>query len=156
MANPLKEHLMAVKKAMTELHRQFLEDLRLEREDDTKKKMTSVEWLHALIGSEEYKWIAPFNSLMTDVDALSDREPTESDLLIVRAELEKLFFQDDPSDGFAGQFYAMTQQNADLIYFHTALRTSIRMLPVGAPSPQSAQIRLGWHQSERLAKLLKK
>ena len=60
------------------------------------KVLNPAEWFQILLGSAEYGWLKPLNSLISDIDALLEAKSiSPSDLGILHHELERFFFKED-------------------------------------------------------------
>ena len=141
--------LVSARTALYELHRLLLSVLKKTREKEMGKVMNATEWFHALLNAPEYQWLKPLNSLLSDVDALSDSGRAASDdLAILRAELEKFFFKENgDATSFNYHYRKLFAHNHDVMYSHGHLKIAFADLPQTLLPPNPDEVRLGWHKT---------
>jgi hypothetical protein len=93
MVNP---ELAKIQSLLHEHHRLLLISLKQDLERLQGKVLNPAEWFQILLGSAEYGWLKPLNSLISDIDALLEAKSISSvDLGILHHELERFFFKED-------------------------------------------------------------
>ena len=147
---PVASHpeLQAVRQGLQELHRVLLAALKKDHERIAGRVVPPAEWFQILIGSPEYQWVKPLNSLVSDVDALTEL-PTisETDILIVQYELEFFFFKEnDDVTSFNYHYRKIFQHQHDVMFSHGHLRQAFLALPKGHVPVATDKIRSVWHK----------
>src|SRR5690242_20665893 len=90
------EELKNVQTSLHELQRLLLSILKQDHERASGKVLNPAEWFQILLGAPEYAWLKTLNSLVSDVDALSEcSKLSTQDLAILRAEVDRLFFTEN-------------------------------------------------------------
>ena len=114
------------------------------------KVMQPSEWFQTLLSAPELAWVRPLNSLLSDVDALSEaKQAGPQDLAVLYYELERFFFkEDDDVTSFNSHYRKLFANSPDLMFAHGQLRQAFSDLPVPAgPLPMNAdEIRRSWHR----------
>jgi hypothetical protein len=143
------QELLAVRTALHELHRLLLSALKMERERVTGRVFNPAEWFQLLISAPEYQWLKPLNSLLSDVDALSELKAVASqDLAILRHELETFFFKENEDvTSFNCHYRRLFTHNHDVMFSHGHLRQAFVKLPEQEAPINSHDIRRGWHKT---------
>jgi hypothetical protein len=134
--------------SLRELHKLLLAVLKKDRERHSGKIITPAEWFQTLLNAPEYQWMKALNSLVSDADALSElSKVSDRDLVILRHEIERLFFRDDEDvTSFNSHYRKWFTHNPDLIYSHGHLKDAISKLPAGEVPPNIGEIRRSWHK----------
>lgn len=141
------KELKTVRTSLHELHRLLLATLKKDRERVSGQVLNPAEWFQILLAAPEYAWLKALNSLISDVDALSEnKQISEPDLLILRHELERFFFKDDEDvTSFNSHYRKLFALNHDVIVSHGRLKEAYAELPLGDPPANADEIRRGWH-----------
>jgi len=142
--------LSAVRTHLRELHRFLLALLKKEREGSLGKTLQAAEWFQILLAAPEYQWLKPLNSLLSDLDALSEHaQVSGADLIIVRLELERFFFKEDGDvTSFNFHYRKLFKNHHDVMFIHGQLRQAFAELPHTVTPPSNAEsVRLGWHKT---------
>lgn len=139
--------LGAVRKPLHELHRLLLASLKRDHELTAGRVLNPAEWFQVLISQPEYQWVKPFNTLLADVDALTDsNKVAETDLAILHHLLDALFFKDDELvTSFNSHYRKAFNQHHELVLTHGKLKEAVAELPQPALPMNSEEIRRGWH-----------
>jgi hypothetical protein len=147
MANP-NELLKSVRTPLLELHKQLLEALKSTRELDSGRSLAPAEWFQVLISAPEYQWVKPLNTLLSDVDALSEISNIRpADLSILHHQLNQLFFSDNEDvTTFNSHYRKLLPKNHNLVYAHGKIKEATTALPLEALPMNSEEIRLSWHK----------
>ena len=143
------KELKTVRSALHELHRLMLSALRKDHERILGRVMNPAEWFQILISAPEYQWLQPLNSLLSDVDALSELSKIEElDLAILRQELEGFFFKENVEvRSFNSHYRLLLAQYHELIVSHGRLKQAFLSLPNKAAPLDTEAIRRGWHKT---------
>lgn len=146
--NSLVTKLKSVRTPLLELHRLLLLALKKTHETKGGRAINPSEWFQILIASPEYQWVRPFNSLLADVDALSEfSKMSEVDLCILHYHLDLLFFKDDEDvTSFNSHYRKAFSQHHELMLTHGQLKEAVAALPTGKLPMNSDEIRIGWHK----------
>ena len=145
MTNELKK----LRSALMDLHRLFLATLKEEHESKSGDVLNAGAWFQVLVSSPEYGWVKPFNSLVSDMDALLDlKNISEQDLVILRHELDNLFFKEsDEVTSFNFHYRKLFARRHDLMFSHGHLKHAVANLPLKALPAHADEIRKGWHKT---------
>ncbi len=138
----------AVRTPLLELHRLLLLSLKKDHETLAGRVLNPAEWFQTLLSSPEYQWVKPLNSLMADVDALSELSKIgDRDMAILRHHLETLFFKDDEDvTSFNSHYRKAFSQHHELVLSHGQLKEAVGVLPAEKLPLNSDEIRVGWHK----------
>lgn len=134
--------------ALRELHKLLLAVLKQERDRVAGSVLTPAEWFQTLLNAPEYQWMKTLNSLVSDTDALSELPKiSDRDLIILRSEIERLFFRDDEDvTSFNSHYRKIFSRHHDLMYTHGHLKEAVSKLPQGKVPPNIDDIRRSWHK----------
>lgn len=141
--------LKSIQVSLYELHKLLLSTLKKDRERVIGNVLQPAEWFQILLSAPEYTWLKILNSLISDVDALSELpKVTAQDMAILRSEVERLFFKEDgDAASFNAHYRKLFAHNHDVIYSHGQLRTAFSNLPEDKAPPNAEEIRRGWHKT---------
>lgn len=147
MENKFAENLKVVQSHLLQMHRLLMASLKSDMEKMLGKEITSTEWMQMMISRQEFAWMKPILTMMSDIDALMDHyEVTEHELRIIRQDLESLFLKNNGEpESFNRQYLEVIKKDPDVILFHGQLRKSILSLPQGEPIEDTVTIRKKWH-----------
>jgi hypothetical protein len=147
MSTPV-EALKSIRSPLLELHKLLLETLKQEREQETGRAMAPAEWFQVLISAPEFAWTKPLNTLISDVDALSEVANIRSvDLSILHHQLNALFFSDNEDvTTFNSHYRKLLPKNHHLVYAHGQIKEATAILPLETLPMNSDEIRLSWHK----------
>ncbi len=147
MPNP-SEFLQALRAPLIELHRLLLSLLKTDRDQTSGRVMAPTEWFQVLLGAPEYAWVKPLNTLLSDVDALSEqRKISSADLSILHHQINFLFFSDNQDvTSFNSHYRKLFSQSHDLVFAHGKIKEATASWPLEPLPMNSEEIRLGWHK----------
>lgn len=146
-------HALQVRQALWALQREVLNSLKEQFDRENGYQAAPTEWFQVLMTAERYTWLRELTSLMADVDILTELDYiTDQHAGTARAEIERLLFDQNPSDenGFAKQYRDMLMTDSSLLPLHSQLRASLQNLPqVEIGKDQSHAERKSWHEEHR-------
>lgn len=142
------QELKNVQTSLHELQKLLLAVLKKDRERVTGQVLNPAEWFQILLGAPEYVWLKTLNSLISDVDALSESPKiAKQDMAILRAEIDRLFFiEDGDAASFNSHYRKLFADNHDVMYLHGHLKTAFAALPEETPPFNAEEVRRGWHK----------
>ncbi len=144
-----QKQLKVVGSHLKELHRLLLLVLKKDHERISGDVLNPAGWFQVLISDPQYQWIKPLNSLMSDVDALTELSSvSETDFIIVRHELDFLFFKENGEvTSFNWHYRQLFAHNHEVMYSHGILKEAISGFPAKTAPINSDEIRRGWHKT---------
>lgn len=133
----------ALSRALMQVHKLFLGDERVALEIKLGHQLSPLDFFNRLTQSDEFQWMKPFSSLLSDIDEFIDetkkpkkhldgsittpRLATPEDLKKFRSRVE--FTLLDPNSRVALKYKAHLAQNPDLVMAHAELRQALGPLP---------------------------
>ncbi len=142
------EKLVTVRTPLLELHRLLLGCLKTDYEKAHGRVLPAAEWFQVLLGAPEFAWVKVMNTLISDVDALSEKKGiTVQDMSILHHNINKLLFIDDEDvTSFNCHYRKVFSQNHELMYTHGLVKTGVSDWPLEPLPMNSDEIRLSWHK----------
>jgi hypothetical protein len=139
----------SIRSNLLELHRLILGAAKKQAEDDAGRTLPPAEWFQILIADPKFKWLGPLTTLLTDLDALSERTNIATrDLSILRHALEELFFiENDELTSFNHHYRQMFAASPEMMLLHGRVKESVALLPNETDPSSAAEIRRGWHET---------
>jgi hypothetical protein len=135
---------------LLQLHRILLELLRQDHERTKGSPVSPTAWFQLLLNDQEYKWLEPLNTIVSDIDALSERtEATDEDRAIIRHEVEALFFDGTIHNEFRRRYQKILAEGYDLLVLHNQLKHALVKWPQVQGVISSRTIRDQWHKRDR-------
>jgi hypothetical protein len=148
MSSSAHPELEALREVLSELQRVLLAALKKDSERVLGRVLPPGEWFQMLVSAPQYQWLKSLNTLLSDLDALSENSQVAAmDLVILRSQLELLFFKDNgDATSFNAHYRKHFAQNHDLVFCHGRLKQAYGGLPEGDPPVNSDEIRRSWHK----------
>lgn len=155
--NQLKALL--VRNSLWNLHKEFLNVLKINNDKKNGYVSAPTEWFNLLMNSPEFLWVKEINSLMADVDILSEIQTIQLDhLQSLRFEIESLFLTPHTkTSSFHQKYLSFLMQESSLLPLHAQLIASVKTLP--APENQTSQEttnRQKWHTEHQIQSRLRR
>lgn len=96
-----KNKALAVRKALWDFQKELLSTMKQQYDIEMGYESNPTEWFRVLTGSERFNWLRELTSLMADLDILTELEAVEElQTKIVKAEIERLLYNEDVSQSF--------------------------------------------------------
>lgn len=142
--------ILQINTELRALHSEFLAKLKSLREEELGQKLNAVEWFQALMGAPELTWVRPFNTLVSDVDALSEQKMTdEKDLAVVKNELQKLLNEGPEKPSFYHVTQNKTELMAPIMIKVNQLKQLLNHLDISPTEDPHRLTRDSWHKKDR-------
>lgn len=145
--------LLFVRKQLMDLHKEFLAHLKQEHDFKMGHLSSPTEWFQVITSSPEYSWLGEFNSLVADIDILTEIKPlTLLDAGIARSEIHRLLMA-GPKDGgtlFTEKYLSVLMSGANILLYHHQIKKALEALPTSeTPVDVAKMTRLQWHETQR-------
>lgn len=145
--------LLIVRKKLLDLHKEFLAHLKEEHDFKLGYLSSPTEWFQMITTQPEYEWLKEFNSLVTDVDVLTEIKPLPVEYAgTAKAELKRLLMG-GPQDGYAAftsRYLKILMSGSNILLYHHQIKTAIEALPDREISIEDARAeRLQWQDLQR-------
>jgi hypothetical protein len=150
MTSTLRQQTADARRALLELHRVFLEAVRLEHEREN-GRVGNAEMLQLVAYDPRFAWLRPLSELIVALDLLQAMpDVTERDAAAVRVEIDLLLSRGEA--GFGERYFGAMQSSPDLVLAHAALQRAIAALPASRPDEASDLLtaRAGWKAPRRV------
>ncbi len=145
--------LLFVRKQLMDLHKEFLAHLKQEHDFKIGHLSTPTEWFQVITASPEYSWIGEFNSLVADIDILTEIKPlTVLDASIARAEIHRLLMAGPKEGGtaFTEKYLRILMSGANILLYHHQIKKALEALPTSETTLEVAKMaRSQWHETQR-------
>jgi hypothetical protein len=146
------DQALAVRKALLDLQKDMLGQLKDEFEKENAREVAPAEWLQVLMMSQRYAWLRDLTSLIADIDMLTELEGIDDEqAAITRSEIERMIFAPDESDSdFSKQYKRLLKAATHLMLPHGKLKATVTPLPLKKVEPEhAAHHRKNWHELHR-------
>ncbi len=147
--NSFQSPALQVRQALWNLQGELLKSLKEEYDRQNGYESNPTEWFQVLMTSDKYMWMRELTSLMADVDVMTELEfLTEQHVAAARAEIERLLFEQNPSDNeFARLYRDMLTSGMTLLPLHSQLKATLQHLPFKPFTKDQAYAeRKSWHE----------
>jgi hypothetical protein len=120
------EKIKALDIALKKMHRRFLENERLEAERQLDKKITPVDFFNLLLGDERFSWINPLNTLISEVDLVTDdaEKMTSEEVAKVQSLVKTVLFEKNEKISSRYQYYV--DHDSEFSQLHADLQKSLK------------------------------
>lgn len=144
----VNQTLKTVRTPLLELHRILLLILKKDLERTSGRVIPPAEWFQVLLSAPEYQWVKPLNTLVSDMDALSElAKIRDEDLSILHHQVNSLLFSDNQDvTSFNSHYRKLFADNHELVFVHGQMKEAASVLPLEQLPMNAEEIRLGWHK----------
>jgi hypothetical protein len=146
------DQALEVRKALLDLQKQMLGQLKEEFEKENAREVAPAEWLQVLMMSQRYAWLRDLTTLIADIDMLTELEQVDDEQAsVTRSEIERMIFAADDSDSdFAKQYKRLLKAATHIMLPHGKLKSTISPLPEKKHHVDAAAThRKNWHEAHR-------
>lgn len=151
--NDYAPQLLIVRKKLIDLHKEFLTHLKDEFDFKSGHLSSPLEWFQIITTSPEYEWLKDFNSLVADIDILTELKPvTEGYAGTAKSEIRRLLMGGtlDNSSTFTPRYLKVLMSGSNILLYHHQVKTPLDQLPERAISASEAKVeRALWHELQR-------
>lgn len=152
-AQDLSSQLLIVRKRLLDLHKEFLAHLKEEHDLKVGHLSTPTEWFQLITTNPDYEWLKEFNSLVTDIDLLTEIKPIPVEFAgTAKAELKRLLMG-GPQDGygaFTSRYLKVLMSGSNILLYHHQIKSAVDALPDREISfPAAREERLKWQEIQR-------
>lgn len=124
-----RAQLVRVVESLRALHRELMQQARLDYERDRGPIPSPGAFLNLLVTDAFFQWLRPLSGAMADLDELLDVvEPGPEHTRAVRLRFEALVTEDDAESAFGSRYREYLQRSAEVVMAHAAVRIALRPL----------------------------
>ena len=120
MAEPLRNHLEAVRVALLTLHKALVDSERITYEQTVGTIQSPNHFLQLLTNDPWFAWLHPLSQLIVAMDEVLDAEEpltvAKFDALAQQSKL--LLVAAENNDGFSGHYFEAMQRDPDVVLMH--------------------------------------
>lgn len=142
--------LLGVRGQLMTLQRELLQTIKDIFEKENGRAVAPGEWLQVLMVSHRYHWLRELTTLITDIDIFTELQPVPEDqIAVVRAEVERLFFNPDSDSEFGKQYRLLMSTDAPFILTQGLLKEANQKLATLKTPIDAAAFRKVWHEEHK-------
>lgn len=120
------ERLVAVRRALVDLHKQLLESERIDLER-FQGRLSGSEFLQIATDGLRLAWLLPLSELIVEIDeALEDVPATDETSDVLLAKVEALLAPPSPQTPFGRRYLGLLQRRPEVVVAHGALLGALR------------------------------
>jgi hypothetical protein len=149
----MKDPTLKVRETLIHLQREILSHLKDTFEKENARTVSPAEWLQVIMVSQRYIWLRELTSLIADIDLLTELQEISSErAMIVRHEIERLFFIASSDSDFSKEYRNLMKAEAPFIITQGFLKEATLKLP-STKSPVNRQAALDerkeWYEEHK-------
>lgn len=145
-----QDSTLNLRKALLNLQKDLLGDLKEIFEKENARHVPPTEWLQVIMVAQRYAWLRELTTLVADIDVLTELENlTVEQAGIARSEVERMFFNQDSNSEFNKHYHQLLKTGASFMIAHGHLREHTNKLPKlgrDLSVDEALEARKAWHQ----------